>query len=113
VAKSYFAALDRGLRRHDFEALDRLYTGGVTLTESLTTGQPRVHVGLGQVLAFDHLNGLNWFISDLRQLSPTTVLTIERPSTSGPGHEAAQAGAWLTVFEVRKGEIVSLVWMPC
>jgi hypothetical protein len=113
VAGSYFQALDRGLRPHDFGELDHLYASGVTLTESLTNGQPRLHVGIDQVLAFDHANNLNWYVSASRQLSPTVMLTVERVTVSGPGHEAVRTGAWLTVFEIRSGKIVSLVWMPC
>src|SRR5579872_843727 len=70
VVRSYFDALNRGMRPHDFRTLDRLYIRSVTLTESLTNGRPRIRSGFQQVLAFDHSNGLNWYVTDSKQISP-------------------------------------------
>lgn len=108
TAGSYFDALSH----HDLRALDRLYAPGVTLTESLTTGQPHVRHGW-QIRAFNIESWLSWYLVSSRQLSPSTILTIERPSTPGPGHELAGAQPWLTLFSIKSGKIVSLVWMPC
>jgi hypothetical protein len=47
VARRYLGILDhQGLSGHDYQALNRLYAPGITLTESLTTGRPRTHRGL-------------------------------------------------------------------
>ena len=113
VATRYFAALDRGLLTHDFQTLARLYAPGVTVTESLNADRLHVRMGVEQALEFDHRNLLNWYVINARQLSPTVVLTIERASVGGPGHELAGAEPWLTVFTIRNGEIVSLIWASC
>jgi hypothetical protein len=113
VARSYLGIIDRqGLSGRDYQALDRLYASGITLTESLITGRPRTRFGLRQVRAFDRGNGLDWIVDKFQQLSPTVVLTIERPRM-GPGHELLRAESWLTLFTIKNGKIVNLVWMPC
>lgn len=109
TVSSYFAALNH----HDFRALDLLYAPGVTMTESLTGGQPRIHYGAWKIRAFDGQDWLSWFGVRSKQLSPSTVLTIERASAAGPGHELARAEPWLTLFTIKNGKIISLVWMPC
>jgi hypothetical protein len=113
VVRNYFDALDRGLIAHNFQALHRMYARDVALTESMTAGRPHVYTGFREVLSFDHSNGLNWYVTDMEQLSPNVVLAIEHPSASGPGHEAASAGSWLTLFTIRNGWIANIVWMPC
>ena len=45
--------------------------------------------------------------------SPSVVLTIERPAVKGPGHQLDHAGPWLTMFTLKNGKIVNLVWMSC
>jgi len=112
VARSYLDILDhQGPSGHDYQALDRLYAPRITLTESMTTGRPRSHIGLRKVQAFDRWNRLDWIADKFEQLSPTVVLTIERPR-KGPGHELLRTEPWVTLFTIRNGKIVNLVWMP-
>lgn len=114
IVESYFAALDhQGQPGHDYRTLERLYAPTITLLESLTTGSPRLHTGLGQAYAFDRANVLRWFMERSEQLSPGVILTIDQPSVRGPGHELHQAGPWLTLFTIKAGKIANLIWMPC
>jgi hypothetical protein len=107
----YFTALKpQGRSIHDYQTLERLYAPKVTLTESLTTGRPRSSTGLREMRAFDELNTLSWTILSSKQLSRTVVLTSERPSVRGPGHELEHAAPWSTRFTIRNGKITRLVW---
>jgi hypothetical protein len=54
---------------------------------------------------------LDWIVDRVEQRSPSVVLTIERPRTS-PGHEGVRADPWVTLFTIRNGKIVNLVWTP-
>jgi len=114
LVSRYFAALDhQGQPGHDDWNLERLYAPTITLLESLTTGSPRLHTGLGQVRAFDRANVLRWFLQRSEQLSRSVILTIEQPYVPGPGHELDRAGPWMTLFTIKSGKIVNLVWMSC
>lgn len=106
----YFDALKpHGQASHDYRALARLYAPTMTLTESLSTGQPRFHTGLAQVRAFDEYNTLSWSVLRSQQISSTVVFTIEQPFARGPGHELEHAAPWISRFTIRNGKIFDLV----
>jgi hypothetical protein len=114
MVRSYFAALNhRGVTGHAERPLVPLYAAQVVLTESVSTGRPRVHTGIRQALAFDRGTQHRFALERVEQLSPTVVLTLERPSVRGPGYEGGGAALWLTVFTVKGSKIVNLTWLPC
>jgi hypothetical protein len=114
IVSSYFDALDhQGRPGHDYRTLNHLYGANVTLVESLTTGQPLLHTGRHQVRVFDRSHALSWYLDRTERLSPSVVIAIVQPEVKGPGHELDDASPWLTMFSLKNGKIVNLVWMPC
>lgn len=111
IVASYFHALDRQRRQEDgYHGLDHLYAPTISVLESLTSGYPRLHTGHRQVRTFDRYNALSWAVQRTQQLSPSLVLTVEQPYVRGPGHELEGAPPWLTLFTIRSGKIVNLIW---
>jgi hypothetical protein len=114
IVTRYFASLDqRGQAGHDEHTLNALYASSVTLVEGLTTGHPVLHTGRHQVQAFDQENVPSWYLDRTEQLSPSVVLAIALPEVTRLGQELTIPRRWLTLFTIRNGKIVSLVWMPC